>query len=182
MNKINLLVMLFVAGAVACNTKTGSNDSNNSSFDINTELSRHSNDAVTYVQSLQEDSIVNQLLINDTTGTSLGASQDGEPYLFLARTKAGFVEIHEQMDDVAIIRSGHGTLKTGHEVTGKINTTNAAPSRNWFCEAIKEATERRLAPGDFVIIPAMTAHQYVPDQGDTLTYWTIKVKRVKAVN
>ena len=45
------------------------------------------------------------------------------PYLFLARTQPGYVEMHKQLDDMAIIRSGHGTLKTGYQVAGKIRAT-----------------------------------------------------------
>jgi hypothetical protein len=118
------------------------------------------------------------MLSNNTLAVTLGISPDNAPYLFLARTKPGDAEIHEQMDDVAIIRSGHDVLKTGHQVFGKIATEDKAPWRNWFCEGIKKPEERTIGPGDFVIIPAMTVHQYVLGPGDTLSYWTIKVKQV----
>ena len=109
----------------------------------------------------------------------LGMSKDSAPYLVVARTNPGMVEIHEQWDDVAIIRSGHGTLKTGYEVAGEKKITNTQPDREWRGGAIESAEVRNLAPGDFIIIPAMIAHQYVPTTGDTLTYWTIKVKRTE---
>jgi mannose-6-phosphate isomerase-like protein (cupin superfamily) len=99
--------------------------------------------------------------------------------MLTVRPKIGYVEIHEQFDDVAIIRSGKGTFKTGHQVGKMIRVEGTKPSRNWFCDSIKDANVQRIAPGDFIIIPAMTAHQYLPDSGDTLTYWTIKVKRLK---
>jgi len=66
---------------------------------------------------------VNTLIKNDTIATALGRSQDSMPYLFLARTQPGYVEMHKQLDDMAIIRSGHGTLKTGYQVAGKIRAT-----------------------------------------------------------
>jgi hypothetical protein len=182
MNKTKLFIIVVTTGLIACNTQTDSNNSDHSSFNVNAELKKRNGDSVTYYQHLQIDSILNVIIKNDTIGTALGKSQDGIPYLVLARTKPGFAEIHEQLDDIAIINSGHGTLKTGYQVTGKINTTGEEPWRNWFCEGIKDGTERKLSPGDFIIIPAMTAHQYIPDRGDTLTYWTIKVRHIKNTN
>lgn len=71
------------------------------------------------------------------------------------------MEIHEQMDDIAITRSGHGTLKTGYEVRGDTRTSGEELWRNWFCDTIKNATDQKISPGDFIIIPAMIAHQYI---------------------
>lgn len=86
------------------------------------------------------------------------------------------------MDDIAIIRSGHGMLKTGYEVAGNIRTTGEERQRNWLCDSIVNGRVQSLSPGDFIIIPAMTAHQYIPDGGDKLIYWTIKAKRAKTSN
>jgi hypothetical protein len=180
MNTRKLLIIVITAVLISCNTQTDSNKRNRASFDVNTELKKRNGDSVTYYQHLQIDSILNVLIKNDSITTAVGKSQDSMPDLVVVRTKPGFAEIHEQMDDIAIISSGHGSLKTGYEVTGKINTTGNEPWRNWFCEGIKNGIERELSPGDFIIIPAMTAHQYIPDRGDTLRYWTIKVKRLKS--
>ena len=181
MNKINLLIIALTA-LLSCQTKVDTSKEKHPSFDINVELKKKSGDSVTYYRNLQLDSIVNTLIKNDTIGTTLGKSSENAPYLITVRTKPGFVEIHEQMDDIAIIRSGHGTLKTGYEVAGNIRTSGEKPWRNWFCDTIKSATDQKLSPGDFIIIPAMTAHQYIPNGGDTLTYWTIKVKHLKNIN
>jgi hypothetical protein len=181
MNKINLLIIALTA-LLSCKTKIDTSKENHPSFDINLELKKKSGDSVAYYTNLQLDSIVNTLIKNDTIGTTLGKSSENAPYLITVRTKPGFVEIHEQMDDIAIIRSGHGMLKTGYQVAGKIRTSGEEPWRNWFCDTIKSATDQRLSPGDFIIIPAMTAHQYIPGGGDTLTYWTIKVKHLKNIN
>ena len=67
----------------------------------------------------------------------LGSSKDGAPYLIVARTKAGLVEIHELWDDVAIIRSGNGILKTGNQVTGEKKQTKEDPDREWRGGVIK---------------------------------------------
>jgi beta-galactosidase beta subunit len=179
MNNLRLSIVLFVVILLSCKTKNDANKNVPSAFDINTELKNFTGDPITFNSTMQLDSITDVLIKNDSIGTSLGKSQDGALYLLTVRPKTGLVEVHEQFDDVAIIRSGKGMLKTGHQVGAMIRTEGAAPSRNWFCDSIKNAAERRLAPGDFIIIPAMTAHQYLPDRGDTLTYWTIKVTHLK---
>ena len=179
MNKIKLLIIVLTATLMSCKTKTVSNKNTESPPDINSELKKSSGDSITFYRTVQIDSVINTLIRIDSIGTTLGKSQDSTPYLITVRPKTGYAEIHEQFDDVAIIRSGNGTLKTGHQVLGKITSTGVEPSRNWLCDSIKDATEQKLSPGDFIIIPAMTAHQYIPDSGDTLTYWTIKVKHLK---
>jgi len=105
----------------------------------------------------------------------LGRSGDGENYLVGVRTKPGDVEIHEQFDDVAIIRSGHGVLRTGKKVSGQ-KESGQAGAREWIGGVIDNAHERDLSPGDFIVVPAMLAHQYVPKPGEALTYWLIKIK------
>ena len=177
MNKAILFLFVVTLTLICCKTK---NDSNNASlFDINADLKKFNSDSITSYHTARLDSIVNMLIKKDSIGTALGQSQDSSLYLLTVRPKTGYVEVHEQFDDVAIIRSGNGTLKTGHQVGRMIRSEGAEPSRNWFCDSIKNATLQKLSPGDFIIIPAMTAHQYLPDSGDTLTYWTIKVKHLK---
>jgi mannose-6-phosphate isomerase-like protein (cupin superfamily) len=179
MNRINLAILLLGMTIVSCQTKTDSNKNAESLFDINSDLKKFSGDTITSYRTVRLDSIVSMLIKNDSIGTALGKSQDSSLYLLTVRPKTGYVEIHEQFDDVAIIRSGNGILKTGHRVGKMIRSEGIEPSRNWFCDSIQNAAVQRLSPGDFIIIPAMTAHQYIPDAGDTLTYWTIKVKHLK---
>jgi mannose-6-phosphate isomerase-like protein (cupin superfamily) len=182
MNRITLLNFVLTAVLISCNEKTDSNKDNHASFDINAELKKANVDSITYYRDVQIDSILNVIIQKDSIIATVGKSKEDAPYLLVGRTKPGSAEIHEHMDDIALIRSGHGTLKTGYNVTGIIKTTDKEPWRNWYYETIKDATERTLSPGDFIIIPAMTAHQYIPDPGDTLTYWTIKVKNKKNRN
>ena len=111
----------------------------------------------------------------------LGRSGDGENYLVGVRTKPGDVEIHEQFDDVAIIRSGHGVLRTGTKVKGQ-KESGQVGAREWIGGVIDNARERDLSPGDFIVVPAMLAHQYVPKPGEALTYWLIKVKNPRPSN
>jgi mannose-6-phosphate isomerase-like protein (cupin superfamily) len=107
----------------------------------------------------------------------LDTSEEGAPYLLVIRTGPGSVEIHEQWDDVAIMRSGHGILKTGYQIDGEKKETSPG---NWVGGKIVGGMERSLSPGDFVVIPAKLGHQFIPSPGDSLTYWTIKVRRQKS--
>ena len=132
--------------------------------------------AITFYSASQLDSALN--VKTERLSRLLGTSKDGSPYLLVIRTKPGEVEVHEQYDDVAIVRSGKGILKTGSLVTGN-KVSGTASAGEWIGGVIQNATERKLAPGDFIIIPATLPHQYIPLAGDTLTYWTIKVKLEK---
>jgi mannose-6-phosphate isomerase-like protein (cupin superfamily) len=137
-------------------------------------------DSVTFYSHSDVDSLLKSNISPERVARLLGRSNDNEPYLVIIRTKPGNVEIHEQYDDVAIIRSGHGILKTGHDVTGQ-KESGQEPSREWLGGVIQDGKERSLSPGDFIVIPAMLGHQYIPHTGDSLTYWTIKVKSSKVV-
>lgn len=139
---------------------------------------------VFYYSSNQVDSILNAT-VGDTssiqslgTGVILQRGPGGEPYYITKRSVQGYVEMHEQYDDVVVISSGHGRLRTGLKVNDSKLLNGEKPSRNWYGREIIDFTERKISPGDFVIIPAMTGHQYIPDKNDTLVYWTIKIKRV----
>ena len=137
--------------------------------------------AITYYSKHQLDSELVKALRDKTVLRILGQSQEDEEYMIIIRTAPGQVEVHEQWDDIVVVRSGHATLRTGRQDTINMKETGERPWRNWFGTSIKNAAEQRLGPGDFIIIPALTAHQYVPDTGDTLTYWTIKVKRERTM-
>lgn len=131
---------------------------------------------ITKLTSAQVDSLSSSKLAPDKPGRLLATGPSGERYLVVVRTAEGAVEIHEQYDDIAVIRSGHGKLKTGASVSGA-KLSGAAPNREWLGGSIKDANEYRVAPGDFLVIPAGLAHQYIPDSGDSLVYFTIKVRQ-----
>jgi mannose-6-phosphate isomerase-like protein (cupin superfamily) len=133
-------------------------------------------DSVIFFSQVQLDSALKSEVNPPRIWRLLGKSKENESYLIAVRTKPGDVEIHEQFDDVAFIRSGHGILRTGFQVTGNKVSGNA-PAREWLGGVISNARERKVAPGDFIVIPAGLPHQYIPDSGDALDYITIKVRR-----
>ena len=158
--------LIIIIGFISCNK----------SDDLSNTLGNQ--DSLTYYSQNKVDSILNNKMSDknypDIITHLLGRSKNEDAYyLVMKRSEQGNVERHEQWDDVAVIRSGHGILKTGYNVTGDTKELD----KNWTGGMIQDANKIKLSPGDFIVIPAMMAHQYIPDPGDTLIYWTIKVKR-----
>lgn len=140
----------------------------------------HAGRPVKHFTSAQIDSASSSKRTPDKPGRLLTPGPLQEPYLIVVRLAEGAVEIHEQYDDVAVIRSGHGVLRTGKQASGA-KVSGSAPKREWLGGTINEATERKIAAGDFLVIPAGLAHQYVPAEGDSLVYFTIKVRQGETV-
>jgi mannose-6-phosphate isomerase-like protein (cupin superfamily) len=128
------------------------------------------------LRSEQIDSISSSKVSPDKPGRLLATGPSDERYLVVVRTGEGAVEIHEQYDDVAVIRAGHGVLKTGASATGS-KLSGAAPNREWLGGEIHDSAEYPVGAGDFLVIPAGLAHQYIPAAGDSLVYFTIKVRQ-----
>ena len=107
MNKFTSLAIALTAVLISCKVKTDSENSNRASFDINAELRKARQDSMTYYSAAQIDSISNVIIRSNTISAMLGNGKEDVVSLLLARTKPGDAEIHEQMDDIAFIRSGH---------------------------------------------------------------------------
>jgi mannose-6-phosphate isomerase-like protein (cupin superfamily) len=131
---------------------------------------------VTQFTAAQIDSAASSKRTPDKPGRLLATGPSEERYLVVVRMAEGAVEVHEQYDDVAVIRAGHGVLRTGPRAEGA-KLSGTAPMREWLGGTIPKATDRRIAVGDFLVIPAGLAHQYVPDAGDSLVYFTVKVRQ-----
>jgi mannose-6-phosphate isomerase-like protein (cupin superfamily) len=157
--------LVTIACCVACTSLIESNT-----------MAQTSSRAVVHLNSMQIDSAGSSKRTPDKPGRLLATGPAGERYLIVVRSGEGAVEAHEQYDDVAVIRAGHGLLRTGPKLEGS-TLSGKAPEREWLGGTIPKATERRIGTGDFLVIPAGLAHQYVPDQGDSLVYFTVKVRQ-----
>jgi hypothetical protein len=133
-------------------------------------------DSVIFYNNTAVDSIIAVTQKAEKLASVLARSKDNEAYLAVVRTKSGDVEVHEQWDDVTIVRSGRGVLRTGYDVKSS-KMTASTPTKEWVGGEIQNGKDRQLLPGDFIVIPAMLGHQFLVQPGDTLTCWTIKVKR-----
>jgi mannose-6-phosphate isomerase-like protein (cupin superfamily) len=87
------------------------------------------------------------------------------------REGSGEAEYHATQADVFVVQSGEATLIVGGElVDGKTTAPNEMRAAS-----ILGGTERKLAAGDVVTIPAKVAHQLKLDAGKEFTYFYVKV-------
>ncbi|MEO8596362.1 MAG: cupin domain-containing protein [Candidatus Solibacter sp.] len=87
------------------------------------------------------------------------------------REASGEAEYHALQADIFFVQTGEATLIVGGELeNGKTTAPNEmrAPSA-------KGGTEKKLAAGDVVTIPAKVVHQLELDAGKEFTYFVVKV-------
>jgi mannose-6-phosphate isomerase-like protein (cupin superfamily) len=95
----------------------------------------------------------------------------GYTYSFNHRDLNGAIEVHMQWTDVFVIQSGSATLVTGGSLAG---AKEASPGE-WRDGRMTGSTSAKLKPGDVVIIPATTPHQFQLAPGEQVNYLTFKV-------
>ena len=99
------------------------------------------------------------------------ASHGNYSFMVAHREGNGEAEWHATQADIFFVESGSASIIIGGElVDGKTTAPNEmrAPS-------IKGGTEKQLAAGDVVTIPAKVAHQVKMDAGKEFTYFVVKV-------
>lgn len=111
-----------------------------------------------------------------TNAVSRLLPDDAYQYFVATRKQLGLAEIHTQLSDITIIRSGRGVLRTGRTLAGQ---REQSPGE-WRGDAVQDPTERQLGAGDFLVIPAGMAHQLTPMGNDPLVYVTVKVPPASA--
>jgi mannose-6-phosphate isomerase-like protein (cupin superfamily) len=87
------------------------------------------------------------------------------------RTASGQAELHENWSDVFVVRSGNATLIAGGEIVNP-KTASAGEIRG---DSIEGGAKQALSPGDIVHIPPKTPHQVLIGQGETFSYFIVKV-------
>ena len=92
-------------------------------------------------------------------------------FISVLRTGTGAAEYHETQADVFVVESGEGTLVVG----GKLVDEKTSAPHEMRGSSIAGGTERKIAVGDVVAIPAKTAHQVKVDAGKQIAYLVVKV-------
>jgi mannose-6-phosphate isomerase-like protein (cupin superfamily) len=87
------------------------------------------------------------------------------------REASGEAEYHSTQADIFLVQSGEATLTVGGEL---VDGKTTAPDE-MRAASIKGGTEKKLAAGDVVTIPAKVAHQLKLDAGKQFTYFYVKV-------
>lgn len=94
-------------------------------------------------------------------------------YTMLAfRSRNGGGELHQNFADLFYILDGHATVVTGGEV---VDSKTTAPGEIRGA-SVKGGVQQELKSGDVVHIPAGTPHQMLVADGDSVTYFVIKVQ------
>ena len=92
-------------------------------------------------------------------------------FMVAHREGSGEAEYHSTQADVFVVQNGEATLVVGGElVDGKTTAPNEMRA-----PAIKGGTEKKIAAGDVVTIPAKVAHQVKLDAGKQFTYFVVKI-------
>jgi mannose-6-phosphate isomerase-like protein (cupin superfamily) len=97
-------------------------------------------------------------------------------YTMLAfRNRSGGGEVHQNFADLFYILDGHATLTTGGEV---LDPKSRAPGET-LGTSVKGGSQQQLKAGDVVHIPAGMPHQMLLADGDTVTYFVVKVEETR---
>ena len=92
-------------------------------------------------------------------------------FMVAHREGTGEAEYHATQADIFVVQSGEATLVVGGElVDGKTTAANEMRALS-----IKGGSEKKLAAGDVVTIPAKVPHQVKLDAGKQFTYFVVKV-------
>lgn len=94
-------------------------------------------------------------------------------YTMLAfRSRSGGGELHEHFADLFYILDGHATLTTGGAVVDP-KTTAPGETRG---ASVKGGTSQELKAGDVVHIAAGVPHQMRVADGESVTYFVVKIQ------
>lgn len=113
-----------------------------------------------------DDSIPRTVL----TSLALGRGS-GYTYSLTHRVVTGSIELHMAWNDVFVIQSGSATLLTG----GSLAEAKEASKGEFRDGVVTGGTPATVKPGDVVIIPAGTPHQFKLAAGEQVTYLAFKV-------
>lgn len=130
--------------------------------------------SATVVTPAQLKAIADSLPAASLASIPLGRGS-GYTYAFTHRDLSGAIELHMQWTDVFVIHSGSATLVTGGSLAG---AKEVSPGE-WRDGKVTGATTVRVKPGDVVVIPAGTAHQFQLAPGEQVNYVAFKVASVK---
>jgi len=105
-------------------------------------------------------------------GVKTIATEGNRRFLLVHRVGPGQAEYHATESDIMFIESGHATLIYGGKM---VDAKDTAPDEIRG-SGIEGGSERPLAPGDVIAIPAKLPHQVKPAPGVTFNYFVVKVK------
>lgn len=97
-------------------------------------------------------------------------------YTMLAfRKHSGGGELHQNFADIFFILDGHAAVLTGGQLVDQ-KTTAPGEIRG---KSVEGGSRQELKAGDVVHIPARTPHQMLLKDGDSVTYFAVKVEETR---
>lgn len=140
-----------------------------------------------YAQTMKSDHWSNAELLERAKQLKAKAAQgDGSAsetlekyphhYTMLAfRERSGGGELHQNFADIFFILDGHATVVTGGSLVEQ-KTTGAGEMRG---KSVEGGSRQEVKAGDVVHIPAGMPHQTLVRDGDTVTYFVVKVEETR---
>lgn len=119
---------------------------------------------------------IDRMLASPQRGTATGTlptGPEGPKVLMIRRTASGEAEVHDELDDVFVVRSGRATVTVGGTVAGNRQT---GPGE-WRGGTITGGTDFALASGDVLRIPAGLPHQVILPAGGDFSYFAFKYRK-----
>ena len=104
------------------------------------------------------------------------ATAGNHRFLVTHREAAGQSEYHETESDIVFVQTGHATLIYG----GKMVDAKTTAPGELRGSGIDGGSKKELSPGDVVVIPTKTPHQFEPRSGEAFNYFVVKVTDEKA--
>lgn len=99
------------------------------------------------------------------------ANAGNHRFLITHREAIGQSEYHDKESDIVFVQSGRAKLIYGGKMVDA-KTTASGESRG---TGIKGGEVQVLSPGDVVVIPPKTPHQFVPEGSQAFNYFVVKV-------
>lgn len=106
---------------------------------------------------------------------ALPTGANGPKVLVIRRLVSGEAEVHDELDDVFVVRSGRATVTVGGTVAGNRQT---GPGE-WRGGAITGGTDYAVGPGDVLTIPAGMPHRVIVPAGGDFSYLAFKYPKPK---
>ncbi len=124
-----------------------------------------------YWSADQANAVDKQISGNIDPERHLGAARLMDSVLVIHRDGPSEVEIHTELADFIIMRSGEGIVLAGGTAPG-IRASAPGEKRGG---AIEGATRYTLKAGDQLYVPANTPHQFLVEKGKTFTATIVKI-------
>ena len=108
--------------------------------------------------------------VNETLSPALATFNPNHRAILFHRDAASFGEIHEDVSDFAMVKSGSGSIVIG----GKVLNPRVDSPGEIRGPGLEGGKTVKLSQGDVLFVPAKMPHQFVPDPGKALSVFVFK--------